>query len=90
MTRERATLGWRESLVITERLTYDSPVDALVALVRTLMAYEQRSHMGSAEFFAQYQAGKLGDAGDIVDWAGDYQQYLGLLQELKARLKAAG
>jgi hypothetical protein len=53
MTRERATLGWRKSLVITETLTYDSPVDALVALVRTLMAYEQRYHMGSAEFFAQ-------------------------------------
>jgi hypothetical protein len=73
-----------------ETLTYDSPVDALVDLVRGLVVYEQRYRMGSAEFFAHYQEGTLGDAADFVEWAGDYQQYLGLLQELRARLKAAG
>ena len=73
-----------------ETLTYDSPVDALVDLVRGLVVYEQRYQMGSAEFFAQYQKGKLGDAADFVEWAGDYQQYVGLLQELRARLKAVG
>jgi hypothetical protein len=73
-----------------ETLTYDSPVDALVDLVRGLVVYEQRYQMGSAEFFAQYQEGKLGDAADFVEWAGDYQQYVGLLQELRARLKAVG
>jgi hypothetical protein len=73
-----------------ETVTYDSPVDALVALVRCLTAYEQRYQLGSPEFFAQYQAGKLGDTADFVEWAGDYQQYLGLLEELRARLKAAG
>lgn len=73
-----------------ETITYDSPVEALVALVRVLTAYEQRYQMGSAQFFAQYQAGTLGDSADFVPWAGDYQQYLGLVEELKARLKAAG
>jgi hypothetical protein len=73
-----------------ETLTYDSPIDALVDLVRGLVVYEQRYQMGSAEFFAQYQEGKLGDAADFVEWAGDYQQYVGLLQELRARLKAVG
>jgi hypothetical protein len=73
-----------------ETVTYDSPIDALVALVRALTAYEQRYQMGSAEFFALYQAGKLEDTADFVEWAGDYQQYLGLIEELRTRLKAAG
>ena len=61
----------------------DSPVDALVVLLRALIAYEQRYQMSSAEFFTRYQEGKLGDSADFVEWAGDYQHYLGLLQELR-------
>ena len=38
----------------------------------------------------RFRDGKLGDTADFVEWAGDYQQYLGLLEELRARLKAAG
>ncbi len=73
-----------------EIIACDSPVDALVVLLRALSAYEQRYHMSSAEFFTRYQEGRLGDSADFVEWAGDYQHYLGLLQELKARLKAVG
>ena len=73
-----------------ETVHYDSPVDALVALVRCLTAYEHRYQLASAEFFDQYQSGKLEDTADFVEWAGDYQQYLGLLEELRARLKAEG
>ena len=73
-----------------ETNTYDSPVDALVVLLRALIAYEQRYKMSSSEFFNRYQEGKLGDSADFVEWAGDYQHYLGLLQELRARLKAVG
>ncbi len=71
-----------------EIITYDSPVEALEALVRALVGYEQRYRMSSAEFFAQYQEGKLGDSADLVEWAGDYQQYLGLHQTLRDRLRA--
>ncbi len=73
-----------------ETIACDSPVDALVVLLRALIAYEQRCIMSSAEFFTCYQEGKLGDSADFVEWAGDYQHYLGLLQELRARLKAVG
>jgi hypothetical protein len=76
--------------MIVETITYESPVDALVALIRALITYEQRYQMTSAEFFGQYQQGKPGDSADFVEWAGDYQQYLGLLQDIKGRLKAAG
>lgn len=71
-----------------ETITYDSPVEALEALVRALVGYEQRCRMSSAEFFAQYQEGKLGDSADFVEWAGDYQQYLGLYQSLRDRPRA--
>ncbi len=71
-----------------EIITYDSPVEALEALVRALVGYEQRYRMSSAEFFTQYQEGELGDSADFVEWAGDYQQYLGLLQTLRDRLRA--
>jgi len=73
-----------------ETNTYDSPVDALVVLLRALIAYEQRYQMSSSEFFNRYQEGKLGDSADFIEWAGDYQHYLGLLQDLKAQLKAVG
>jgi len=71
-----------------EIITYGSPVEALEALVRALVGYEQRYQMSSADFFAQYQEGKLGDSADFVEWAGDYQQYLGVLQTLNDRLRA--
>lgn len=87
-------MGPRGSLCLWERdmtieiIAYDSPVEALEALVRSLVSYEQRYRMSSAEFFSQYQQGRLGDSADFVEWAGDYQQYLGLLQTLRDRLRA--
>jgi hypothetical protein len=73
-----------------QAIRYESPIDALVALTRALVAREQRYRMTSDEFFARYQEGKLGDSADFVEWAGDYQHYLGLLEELRDRLKAVG
>ena len=61
-----------------QRSSYASPVEALAALIRTLVAYEQRYQMSSADFYARYQKGDMGDAADFVEWAGDYQHYLQL------------
>lgn len=83
-----APLPLEEAVMVVETTTYDSPIDALVALVQTLVTYEQRYRMNSAQFFAKYQDGKLEDSADFVDWAGNYQHYLGLVQELKSRLKS--
>lgn len=66
-----------------QTIIYRSPIDALSVLVRTLLSYEQQYQMSSEEFYAQYQAGKLQDSADFVEWAGDYQHYL----ELKAELE---
>jgi hypothetical protein len=53
------------------------------------MAYEPRDQMGSASFFTQSQAGKLGDAADVVEWAGDDHHDVGLLQELSVHMQVA-
>lgn len=70
-----------------KRVTYNSPVEAYDAIVRTLVAYEAKYNMTSAEFFSKYNEGKLDDSIDFVEWAGDYQHYMALKQELELKLK---
>jgi hypothetical protein len=74
----------RVIMIMFETLSYDSLVDALGDLVRGLVVYEQRYQMGPAACFAQNQAGTLGDAAHIVEWAGNDQLSVGLRQELSA------
>jgi hypothetical protein len=73
-----------------QRIVYTSPLEALVALIRSLVAYEQRYQISSADFYARYQRGEMGDTADVVEWAGDYQHYLQLKAELEQKLVAAG
>ncbi|MCM1985108.1 antitoxin TumA [Lyngbya confervoides] len=63
-------------------IEYTTPLDALVALVKQLNTYEHQYQIDSAEFFAQYSQGQTSDDEDFVDWAGNYQHYLALHQEL--------
>jgi hypothetical protein len=72
-----------------QRTAYASPVEALAALIRSLVAYEQRYQMASADFYARYRKGEMGDNADIIEWAGDYQHYLELKGELEQKLAAA-
>jgi hypothetical protein len=73
-----------------QRTVYTSPVEALAALIRSLVVYEQRYKMPSSDFYARYQRGEMGDTADFVEWAGDYQHYLQLKEELEQKLVAAG
>lgn len=59
-----------------QRTVYISPVEALAALIRSLVAYEQQYQMSSANFYARYRKGEMEDTQDFVEWAGDYQHYL--------------
>jgi hypothetical protein len=52
--------------------------------------YEHRYKMTSADFSARYERGELGDSTEFVEWAGDYQHYLQLKEELEQKLVAAG
>jgi hypothetical protein len=59
----------------------------LIALAKQLNSYETQYQMDSAEFFAQYSQGQTSDDEDLVEWAGSYQHYLALHQELENKLK---
>ena len=72
-----------------QRTVYASPVEAIDALIRSLVAYEQRYQLSSAEFYARYQTGNMGDTADFVEWAGNYQHYLQLKEEVEEKLVAA-
>ncbi len=68
-------------------IEYTSPLDALVALAKQLNTYEIKYQMDSAEFFSRYSQEQTSDDEDFVEWAGSYQHYLALHQELENRLK---
>ncbi len=72
-----------------QRTVYASPVEAIAPLIRSLVVYEQRYQMSSADFYARYQRGKMEDSADFVEWAGDYQQYLQLKEEVEEKLVTA-
>lgn len=72
-----------------KRITHASTVDAIDALSRSLIAFEQKYKISSDDFYANYLAGKLGDSKDFVEWAGDYQHYIEMKHDLKEKLKVA-
>jgi hypothetical protein len=82
MAREQTEAGFTGGSRMTiQRTTYSSPLEALVALIRSLVAYKQRYQMSAADFYTRYQRGETGDSTDVVEWAGDYQHYLQLKTE---------
>ncbi len=65
---------------------YTSPLDALIALAKQLNTYETQYKMNSDEFFTQYSQGQIPDDEIFIEWAGNYQHYLALHQELETKL----
>ena len=73
-----------------QRTVYTSPIEALTALIRSLVAYEQRYQMSSPDFYTRYQRGEMGYKAEMIEWAGDCQHYLQLKEELEQKLMAVG
>jgi len=72
-----------------QRIEYDSPVDALVAVAKRLSVYEARYHMASEEFFDGFSKGQMDDSMDFVEWANDYQHYVATRREIEGHLQHA-
>ena len=68
-----------------QRTVYTSPIEALTALIRSLVAYEHYQ-MSSSDFYTRYQRGEMGDTAEMIEWAGDYQHYVQLKEELEQSL----
>lgn len=40
---------------------------------KRLEEFEKKYQMSTGEFYKRFQAGKLGDADDFIDWAGEHE-----------------
>ena len=70
-----------------QRIEYDSPIDALVAMSKKLSVYENRYRMASEDFYDAYRKGQMEDSVDVVEWANDYQHYMAIKLMLEERLR---
>ncbi|MFB1488529.1 MULTISPECIES: antitoxin TumA [unclassified Thiocapsa] len=72
-----------------ETITFESPLEALVAVEKRLSRCETEAGMDSADFFARYEKGESDDDARSVDWANDYRHFLALHHYLEERLHEA-
>ena len=72
-----------------QRIEYDSPVNALVAIAKRLSIYESRYKKTSENFFDDFSKGQLEDSEDFVEWANDYKHYVAIRHEIKDHLQHA-
>jgi len=72
-----------------QRIEYNSPIDALVAIAKRLSVYENQYAMDSENFFNRYGNGNLDDCIDFVSWANDYQHYIAIRFDIEGQLKNA-
>ncbi|MFQ5709313.1 MAG: hypothetical protein ACE5HO_17790 [bacterium] len=49
-----------------------------------LATFEKKYNMTSQKFFEAYQNGNTDDRNDYVDWAGEYQIYLSIKEQMEA------
>lgn len=59
------------------------PNDPLAGLREDLTRFEQRYGMSSADFFARYQSGQMGDDADAFEWNALYKMHGRLTDAVK-------
>ncbi|OGO43311.1 MAG: hypothetical protein A2Z04_07825 [Chloroflexi bacterium RBG_16_57_9] len=71
---------------LREVLENASPVDDFVAIVKNLTILEQGYGMDSADFYARFQRGEMGDAMEFMRWATKYEMYREMKEDLSETL----
>jgi hypothetical protein len=61
-----------------QRITYDSELDALVAVAKQLSRYEDRYRISSEDFFHRFSSGQMEDTVEFVEWSNAYRHFLSL------------
>lgn len=69
-----------------QQTTYNSALDAIVALAKRLSIFEERYQLSSEEFYDKFSKGMLEDDVDFIEWSNDYQNFLQLKLEIENRL----
>ena len=59
------------TLMLKQRIEYQSTLDALIAVTKRLSLYENQQQMNSAEFFDRYNRGEIADDREMIEWAID-------------------
>jgi hypothetical protein len=72
----------QEAAMRKTRITYATPIDALIALAKRLSAREQAHGFSSDIFLERYQKGELEDSAEFFEWASDYKDFI----EMKSNL----
>jgi hypothetical protein len=63
--------------------------EGLDDLLESLKEYEQKFGMSTLEFYRKFIAGKMGDDMDVIAWAGLYEIFVMMSQELTGAKGAA-
>jgi len=66
------------------------PEEPLQRLEKRLRAYEQKYGLTSEVFYERFSRGEMGDAAEIMSWAGDYCAYLRLQAKQNRKGVAVG
>ena len=72
-----------------QRITFTSPIYALLEVSKRLSLYENQQQLDSETFIDRYRKGLMPDEIIFVEWSNDYQHYLALRQQLEGLLRAA-
>ena len=69
-----------DKLIVMEQARLEGEAESLV---RQLRSFEQRYGLSSAEFHRRFQAGQMGDDGDMFEWSAFYQMWLSVQERLE-------
>ena len=63
-----------------------STLDYVLRLQRELVAFEDEYSLASDVFYARFMRGEMGDDLPFIKWAGRYELYLEVKQEIEVQL----
>ena len=63
-----------------------STLDYVLRLQRELVAFEDEYNLASDVFYARFMRGEMGDDLPFIKWAGRYELYLEVKQEIEVQL----
>lgn len=76
-----------EFKVVLEQMTArSSTLEDMLGLLRELIAFEDKYDIGSDVFYARFMRGEMGDDLPFIMWAGQYESYLEIKQEIASQL----
>lgn len=69
------------------RITYDTPLDALLAVTRQMGQYEDKYGMTTEDFFDRYNSGEMPCEDDYMMWEVAYRDFLSLRAKVSDSMK---